>query len=280
MGDIESVRADQREQIHERRGEMTSGGQRRGLFTTSPPAKFAIQYTVMASELPDQPILALPGPQYWYDFAGDGIPIANHTIIIHQEGGQGRGTAWAVWDGAVAAAKHLEALTAARPGWAAALPAPSLLELGSGTGLAGLAAVAALRLPITLTDLPEALPALQANVDANPALAALTTVAPCDWLSPNLAVIQNHGLIIAADCAWVEDLVPPLVATLEAATEPKSEGAPPPLILFTYQSRSARIDDLVFGLIDKMFERNPADALPSEPDRGKIDIYWLKRRQR
>lgn len=233
----------------------------------------------MASEPPQEPILALPGPQYWYDFAGAGIPVADHSIIIHQEGGQGRGTAWSVWDGAVAAAKHLEALVLAQPDWVTAtLPSPSLVELGSGTGLAGLAAAAALRLPVTLTDLPEALPALQANIDANPALAPLTTVAPCDWTSPNLSAIQGHGLVIAADCVWVEDLVAPLVATLEAATQPTREGAAP-LVLFSYQSRSARVDDLLFKLLENTFKIERAEVLPGEPDRGKIDIYWLKRRQ-
>lgn len=251
----------------------------------------------MEAEAHPSPILALPGPQYCYDFE-QGIPIADCTLVIHQEGGHGRGTAWAVWDGAVAAAKHLEALAAARPEWAAAaLPAPSLLgaeggmsrpvaggvgclELGSGTGLAGLAAAAALRLPVTLTDLPEALPALRANVAANPALAPLATVAACDWTAPDPAALLGHGLVIAADCVWLEELVAPLVATLEAATAVSGGGAPPPPVLLTYQSRSARVDALLFGLLAASFEVEPAEALPGEPDRGKIDVYWLKRRRR
>ena len=62
---------------------------------------------------------------------------------------QGRGTGWAVWDGAVAAAKHLEQLALA--GRLPALDPPAVLELGSGTGLAGLAAAVATGLPTTLT---------------------------------------------------------------------------------------------------------------------------------
>lgn len=33
------------------------------------------------------PILALPGPQYPFDYS-KGLPIGNNVIIVHQEGGQ------------------------------------------------------------------------------------------------------------------------------------------------------------------------------------------------
>ena len=36
---------------------------------------------------PQQHILALPGPQYCYNYS-EGVPIAGHRVIIHQEGGQ------------------------------------------------------------------------------------------------------------------------------------------------------------------------------------------------
>ncbi len=78
---------------------------------------------------------------------------------------QGRGTGWSIWDGAVAAARHLEVLSAC--GSLPAFNPSTAIELGSGTGLAGLTAAVAIRLPTTLTDLPDVLPALQRNVDAN-----------------------------------------------------------------------------------------------------------------
>lgn len=95
---------------------------------------------------------------------------------------QGRGTGWSVWDGAVAAAKHLEQLALA--GSLPAFDPPSILELGSGTGLAGLAAAVATGLPAVLTDLPEVLPALRRNVEANAQVwqkncAAPTTAGSC-----------------------------------------------------------------------------------------------------
>lgn len=260
----------------------------------------------MDSNVEKQPILALPGPQYCYNYS-DGVPIFGHRVIIHQEGGQvshrmltiknpiaytsrynviapflsvlqGRGTAWAVWDGAVAVAKHLERLAELDASWAAALPSQSILELGSGTGLAGLAAAAALGLPVTLTDLPEALPALSHNVSLNPPLAALATVTACDWYKPEAEGLRNSnngpfGLVIAADCVWVESLVAPLVSALEKMVT--GAGCLETRVLLGYQSRSARVDELLFGLLKESFRIEPAQVLDGEPDRGKIELFWL-----
>jgi hypothetical protein len=58
---------------------------------------------------------------------------------------QGRGTGWSVWDGSVVMARHIEALT--RNG--ACLGPGAVLELGSSTGLAGLAAATCLKVCYT-----------------------------------------------------------------------------------------------------------------------------------
>lgn len=224
---------------------------------------------------------------------------------------QGRGTGWAVWDGAPAAAKFLEAAAAALKLRQPALS--SVLELGSGTGLAGLAAAAALQLPTLLTDLPEVLPALRHNIEANPALAALVSAAPLDWrqpqASPALCWLASSGqaagssgsgcgdagtspampgsggggcsgsqgarpprLVLAADCAWLSDLVQPFVQTLQLAAS-----QPGDLVLLAYQSRSSAVDALLFGqLAEAGFAVEAALPLPGEPDRGPVDMYWLK----
>lgn len=98
------------------------------------------------------------------------------TVVCRSPSLQGRGTGWSVWDGAVAAAKHLEQLALA--GSLPAFDPPSILELGSGTGLAGLAAAVATGLPAVLTDLPEVLPALQRNAEANAQVWQKTGAAP------------------------------------------------------------------------------------------------------
>lgn len=50
------------------------------------------------------------------------------------------------------------------------------------------------------------------------------TVAACDWTAlahPQLA--PPYGLVLAADCVWVEKLVAPFVRTLEALAGPTSQ---------------------------------------------------------
>lgn len=243
------------------------------------------------------PVLALPGPQYCFKYDGD-FQVAGQPIVVHQEGGQGRGTAWAVWDAAAVAARYLEAAAPAIFTGSFGPPPQSVLELGSGTGLAGLAAAAALRLPTVLTDLPDVLPALQRNIAANPGLAGLVTAAPLDWLEPGTSPVISRGgsggggghcdstlrsggsgsscsgvggrLVLAADCAWLEALVGPFVGALEAAASQQGDRC-----LLAYQSRSSRVDALLFGQLAAAFEVAPAQLLPGEHPRGPIDLYWL-----
>lgn len=98
------------------------------------------------------PLLCLPGPEQWHDYGNTGISIAGAALRVHEDGGRGRGTAWAVWDGAAVLARFVEAAVTpkeASPGTAAAVcslgSATRIVELGAGTGLAGLAAACVLQ---------------------------------------------------------------------------------------------------------------------------------------
>ena len=178
-----------------------------------------------------------------------------------------------MWDGAAAAAKYLEAAAGEILG---SRQLGSVLELGSGTGLAGLAAAAALQLPTLLTDLLEVLPALRRNIAANPGLERLVSTAALDWRAPVVpaaaaATSSSHGrLVLAADCVWLEELVTPVVQALEL-----SAAGPHDRVLLAYQSRSSRVDAALFGLLRQRFEVREVPPLPAEPPRGPIDIYWL-----
>jgi len=62
---------------------------------------------------------------------------------------------------------------------------PSVVELGSGTGLLGLAAAALWKVPVALSDLPNIVPNLKHNAEANSALVEARggslTVGPLTW---------------------------------------------------------------------------------------------------
>lgn len=51
------------------------------------------------------------------------------------------------------------------------------------------------------------------------------SVAACDWTAPRLSadLLPPYGLVVAADCVWLEHLVQPFVATLERVAGPTSQ---------------------------------------------------------
>lgn len=129
------------------------------------------------------------------------------------------------------AAQPAPAATAplAGPSW---LAGARVLELGSGTGVVGLAA-ACLGAHVTATDLPEALPQLQGNIALNASAVAAAggsiEAQPLDWAAagveggagaPAAAALLSHNppfdLILGADLVYSPAPVPALVRTLAA----------------------------------------------------------------
>ncbi len=155
-----------------------------------------------------------------------------------------------------------------------------MIELGAGTGLAGLAAAAALRCRVTLTDLPAALPALRRNVAANAALAPLLRVATLDWHGLSAAALAPlteppPALLIAADCVWLEALVAPFVAALDALTSDDTH------ILLVYQSRSAAVDAALWAALAaaRLAPRDGVAPQPQPPgaEAAAPRVYLLRR---
>lgn len=95
-----------------------------------------------------------------------------------------------------------------------------VLELGSGTGLVGLAAAAAFQAHVILTDLPEIVPNLQRNAQANAAALSLydakVDVAVLDWAEPTSLPVETHSfaLILVADPIYSLDHPRLLVQTI------------------------------------------------------------------
>lgn len=103
----------------------------------------------------------------------------------------------------------------------------TILELGAGTGLVGLAAAAAFQTHVILTDLPAIVPNLERNARANAAVLsaydAKTDVAVLDWTDPSAFHVEgvHHGgahsfpVILAADPIYSADHPRLLVQAVE-----------------------------------------------------------------
>ena len=208
-----------------------------------------------ARDAPAVAPLALPGPAFWFDHARGELRVRGCPLVAHAEGGQGRGTAWHVWDAAVVAAlwldQHAEGDDDAGDGgdmgisWAA-VRERGVVELGAGTGLAGLAAAAALGCHVALTDVEEALPALRRNAAANDTLAPRLAVRRLDWSrvsdAAEAATALRPALLLAADCVWLQPLVGPFVAAVDALVGDAADVT----LLLVHQTRSAAVDDALW----------------------------------
>ncbi|KAL3725821.1 hypothetical protein ACJRO7_030798 [Eucalyptus globulus] len=99
----------------------------------------------------------------------------------------------------------------------------SVLELGSGTGLVGIAAAVALGADVTVTDLPHVVPNLQFSVDANAAALAAgagggaVRVVPLRWgEAADVGALgeEEYDVILASDVVYYDHLYDPLLETL------------------------------------------------------------------
>jgi predicted nicotinamide N-methyase len=96
----------------------------------------------------------------------------------------------------------------------------NILELGSGTGLVGIAAAATLGANVTVTDLPHVIPNLQFNADANASVLNLNSgavhVAPLRWgEADDVELIgRDFDLVLASDVVYHDHLYDPLLETL------------------------------------------------------------------
>lgn len=147
-----------------------------------------------------------------------------------------------MWDGSLVLAKFLEHESAL-------LTDAKVVELGSGTGVVGLACAALGARTVLLTDLEYTLANVRRNVQLN-ALEARASAVQLDWTQAALdsQFVGDVDVIVAADVVWVPDLVPPFVETLARLAK-----ANPGLksILIAHQTRSRLTDDLLFRLLEE-----------------------------
>ena len=129
-------------------------------------------------------------------------------IVLHEPALTADNLGLKTWASSYLLAKRLVTL---RPRLPDLQPTAQILELGAGTGLVGLAAAAVFKTHVILTDLPEIVPNLERNLQANAATLTCSggsaETATLDWSSPsafNLASdadppAHSFSLILAAD---------------------------------------------------------------------------------
>ncbi|KAF8204866.1 putative methyltransferase-domain-containing protein [Pholiota molesta] len=134
----------------------------------------------------------------------------------------------------------------------------NVLELGSGTGLVGLAIGAfGFATTVWITDQAPLLPIMNRNILLNK-LEERVHVAELNWGASIPADIPRPDVIIAADCVYFEPAFPLLVQTLSDLAEASTE------ILFCYKKRR-KADKRFFGMLKKKFTWQEVMDDPNRP---------------
>ena len=169
-----------------------------------------------------------------------------------------------------------------------------VIELGAGTGVAGIAAAVLLRHndpsaragAVLLTDVAAAVPGLRHTIELNmgvgdgtegplPVTAGALDWTRCDEDLRALGETEPFDVVVAADVVWVAHLIRPFVTTLLRVTAPGS------VVVFGYQSRSSAADRELFGLLATHFDVNVVDDNSLDPvyrATGTVTVYLLVRR--
>ena len=117
-----------------------------------------------------------------------------------------------------------------------------VLDVGAGTGVAGLAA-AALGADVTLSDAEEALPLLRRNAEANArvvtAAGGVARVACLDWAAPPAELADNApwDIILAADVVYSPAQLCPFTALLRRLLARGRPGGLPAALLLAHKAR-------------------------------------------
>ncbi|KAK9868374.1 hypothetical protein WJX84_008776 [Apatococcus fuscideae] len=216
------------------------------------------------------------------------VELFGKTLRLAQDpNSQNLGTT--VWDASIVLAKWLE--KGARRGEFARqkLRGKSAIELGAGTGLAGLA-LAMLSCNIVLTDTAQILRLLQMNYDANLSPAACSGLdLPClselgavsvqelDWTRPEqyATLAPPYDFVLAADCVYHEELVQNFFDAVLAMVSLKTT------VVICNEFRSDSVHTRFKQLFEPRFamKRVPHAKMDAVCQHQNIDIYICKLRK-
>ena len=116
---------------------------------------------------------------------------------------------------------------------------------------------------VILTDLPHALPLIHKNIDRHRNAMAQSGCQSikgmvCDWSQPvpsDLTRFQPN-LILVADCVWMQELVAPLLKTIQSLTDNRRRDLPPNIpqeVLISYQRRGKPTHEEFMEGLDSLF---------------------------
>ena len=187
-------------------------------------------------------------------------------------------TGTTVWDCSIVSTKYFEQYCKSLPEgyW----NGKNVLEVGSGTGVAGLAcAVLFQGSNLILSDLPVLTPLIRRNLESNRArlgskLNENTTVQDFTWgTKPELTPPPPYDYIIVSDCVWPKIDNSMLVQALRQVTNLET------LIILIYEFRHESCRTTFFEHAKQFFdfdcisEKQPMDFCPDD-----IEIYHIRRK--
>mmetsp|Transcript_47773 Transcript_47773/g.82171 ORF Transcript_47773/g.82171 Transcript_47773/m.82171 type:complete len:438 (+) Transcript_47773:54-1367(+) len=196
------------------------------LATKMPPENRLLQWRMITANLEDG------------SFCVSGFPL-----LIGGVENSGEGTGHTVWDGAIVLAKFLEGQLQGSQ----SLAGKKILELGAGTGLAGIASALLGASVVHVTDLEYCRDIVEANINRNRKVLDATGGShrvrffELDWASPDAFLEAqrssqhagqlveeprrpfDYDVVLAADVVWLDELVPLLVQALQAVVGPSKD---------------------------------------------------------
>ena len=188
------------------------------------------------------------------------------------------GTGTTVWRGGLQLARLLTV-----PSSSLSIPSLShlirnkrVLELGSGTGLAGLAAGGAGASSLLLTDLPPVLPLLRSNVSRNSFIQTMqgcpVSVSALEW-GPGAAP-PGIDVILAADCCYHARHAAPLSRTVVDAMT-RDDGPAERAVL-----SCERHDPLAHAELKRLLRASPDLQVSTlwESEDGRVEVIGVARR--